>query len=108
MSDIVERAYIAVSEDYCQGTEWCWSGVGEPLRRFADIVVLSETEALRDENARLREALKHWDALIRHQYTGSREAMSDMTYCAQETAKLLFGDDPWPKIETSAAMGAKG
>lgn len=58
MSDIVERAYIAVSEDYCQGTEWCWSGVGEPLRRFADIVVLSETETLRAENAKLRDALK--------------------------------------------------
>ena len=57
MTDIVERAYIAVSEEYCQGTEWCWSGVGEPLRRFADIVVLSETEALRAENARLREAI---------------------------------------------------
>ena len=67
-----------------------------------------EISRLREENARLREALKHWDALIRHQYTGSREAMSDMTECAQETAKLLFGNDPWPKIEASAAMGWEG
>jgi hypothetical protein len=44
---------------------------------------------------KLRGALKNWDALIRHQYTGSREAMSDMTVCAQETARLLYGPGPW-------------
>jgi hypothetical protein len=42
--------------------------------------------------ARLRkavEALREWDDLIKHQYSGSREAMSDMTYAAQHTAALL-------------------
>jgi hypothetical protein len=37
----------------------------------------------------LEEALLEWDALIKHQYHGSREAMSDMTVIAQKTAALL-------------------
>jgi|688.fasta_scaffold25162_22 hypothetical protein len=53
---------------------------------------------LRARNAALEAALKNWDALIRHQYTGSRWAMSDMYVCAQETAALLYGDRPWPNV----------
>jgi DNA repair ATPase RecN len=53
------------------------------------------TEAA-DEIERLRAALHEWDALIEHQYSGSREAMSDMTYAARHTAHLLHGDEPWP------------
>ena len=49
-----------------------------------------------DEIERLRAALHEWDALIKHQYSGSREAMSDMTYAAQRTAHLLHGEEPWP------------
>jgi len=50
----------------------------------------------RDEIERLRDALHEWDALIRHQYSGSQEAMSDMTYAAQHTAHVLHGKEPWP------------
>ena len=57
----------------------------------------AENTRLRDENERLREALHEWDALIRHQYSGSREAMSDMVEAAQNTAQLLYGDPPWPE-----------
>jgi hypothetical protein len=39
--------------------------------------------------AKALEALREWDDLIKHQYSGSREAMSDMTYAAQHTAALL-------------------
>jgi len=49
-----------------------------------------------DEIERLRAALHEWDALIEHQYSGSREAMSDMTYAAQRTAHVLHGKEPWP------------
>lgn len=35
------------------------------------------------------EALNEWDELIKHQYSGSREAMSDMTYAAQHGQELL-------------------
>ena len=52
---------------------------------------------LRAENERRRKALREWDALIRHQYSGSREAMSDMVEAAQNTAQLLYGDPPWPE-----------
>jgi hypothetical protein len=50
------------------------------------------TQAVRDLEAKLAkvvEALWEWDDLIKHQYSGSREAMSDMTYAAQHTAALL-------------------
>jgi hypothetical protein len=59
------------------------------------------TEAA-DEIERLRAALHEWDALIEHQYSGSREAMSDMTYAAQRTAHLLYGDEPWPEPRRAA------
>jgi len=67
-------------------------------------------EALGNAHARkaeLEAALKNWDALISHQYTGSREAMSDMHTCAQETAKLLYGPGPWPNVPARAAMNGE-
>jgi hypothetical protein len=61
-----------------------------------------ELRDLLDEIDRLRAALHEWDALIEHQYSGSREAMSDMTYAAQRTAHLLYGDEPWPEPRRAA------
>ena len=55
-----------------------------------------------EEHSKLRAALHEWDALIRHQYSGSQEAMSDMTYAAQCTAHLLYGDEPWPEPRRAA------
>lgn len=60
---------------------------------------------LRAERAELRALLLRWDALIEHQYTGSREAMSDMMECAQMTAKALYGDPPWPTLIDAAPKG---
>lgn len=48
------------------------------------------------EIERLLEALHEWDALIYYNYNGSREAMSAMTYAAQNTAAILYGEPPWP------------
>lgn len=45
-----------------------------------------------DEIERLREALellRQWDGLITHQYSGTRQAMSDMTHAAQKTAAFF-------------------
>ena len=53
-------------------------------------LVLAQAE----EIERLRELLQLWDDLIDHQYSGSREAMSDMTYIAQATAAAL--NEPKP------------
>ena len=66
----------------------------------------ADFHAAADEIERLRAALHEWDALIRHQYSGSQEAMSDMTYAAQHTAHLLYGDDPWPEPRRTA-LGEK-
>ena len=49
-------------------------------------------DALTGERDRLRAALTEWDALIEYQYSGSREAMHQMTLVAQKTAKLLKGE----------------
>ena len=46
-------------------------------------------EAQAAEIERLREALGLFDDLIKHQYSGSQEAMSDMTYAAQNAARIL-------------------
>ena len=45
--------------------------------------------ALEADNARLREVLQQWDALIKHQYSGSREAMSDMQEAAFATVEAI-------------------
>ena len=34
--------YIEVSNKLCNGTEWCWAGVGEPLQLFAKLVAEKE------------------------------------------------------------------
>ena len=36
--------YIEVSNKLCNGTEWCWSGVDEPLQLFATLVAEHERE----------------------------------------------------------------
>jgi len=46
-------------------------------------------ERLTRERDEARALLCKWDALIKHQYTGSREAMTDMTLIAQETARKM-------------------
>ena len=48
-----------------------------------------DRDEARAEVERLREALREWDALIRHQYSGTRDAMSDMQHAALNTKRLL-------------------
>jgi hypothetical protein len=36
-NEIIEM-YLEVSNKLCNGTEWCWAGVGEPLQMFAKLV----------------------------------------------------------------------
>ena len=79
MSDIVERL-----NEYAEG-QWHPEDVSDLITDAAD------------EIERLREALHEWDALIVHQYNGSREAMSALNEAGQNTARLLYGDDPWPE-----------
>ena len=42
--EIIE-IYIEVSNKLCNGTEWCWAGVDEPLQLFAKLVAEKEREA---------------------------------------------------------------
>ena len=44
-TDDIIRIYSQVSDELCNGTEWCWTGVGEPLQRFAKLVAAAEREA---------------------------------------------------------------
>lgn len=43
--DDIIRIYSQVSDELCNGTEWCWAGVGEPLQRFAELIAAAEREA---------------------------------------------------------------
>ena len=65
----------------------------EQLRNFdtrtMDACGICEDAA--DEIERLRDVLRKWDALIRYQYNGSREAMSALQECAFETDAILKG-----------------
>ena len=43
--DDIIRIYLQVSDEFCDGKEWCWAGVGEPLQRFAELIAAAEREA---------------------------------------------------------------
>ena len=53
--------YIEVSNKLCNGTEWCWAGVDEPLQLFAKLVaekaikeaLAQEQEPVTDEEIKL-------------------------------------------------------
>jgi len=36
--DEIIEMYLQVSKKLCNDTEWCWSGVGEPLQMFTKLV----------------------------------------------------------------------
>ena len=42
MNDKIIDFYLQVADELCDGKEWCISGVSEPLRRFAALVVAAE------------------------------------------------------------------
>ena len=75
--------------------ETCCGACGYPIHATKDRAcdwcrqTADRIEALTAELAKAVEGLREWDDLIKHQYSGSREAMSDMTYAAQHTAALL-------------------
>ena len=80
--------------------DWIIRGVkGEFYPCKPDIFEM--TYELKDEcwrltaaNAALKSALQDFDALIKHQYSGTQEAMSDLTYAAQQAARVLKGEKP--------------
>jgi len=43
--DEIIEIYKEVSNKLCDGKEWCWAGVGEPLQLFAILVAKHEREA---------------------------------------------------------------
>jgi hypothetical protein len=43
--DKIIEIYKEVSNKLCNGKEWCWAGVEEPLQLFAKLVAEHEREA---------------------------------------------------------------
>ena len=53
-------------------------------------------------------ALKAWDALIKHQYSGSSEAMNDMQYAAWNTVDVIAAlEAELAKLEQGEMMQIK-
>ena len=104
--DLVKRLRFGVALDEQGDVSWCNQ---EAMFKAADrIEQLELIEKAFEQNQqvwsrniarieKLEAALHQWDDLIRHQYSGSREAMSDLTDAAQLTAELLHGQSPWPE-----------
>lgn len=75
--DII-RTYKQVSDELCDGKEWCWAGVGKPLQRFAALVAEKATE---ETNTR---ANKSWAAMCKKMVAAEREAcavVAEKTIC---------------------------
>ena len=62
IQDEIIEMYLEVSNKLCNGTEWCWAGVGEPLQLFAKLVAEKERERLTD--AAMKAAEKAVDLAI--------------------------------------------
>lgn len=46
MNDEICDFYIQVANELCDGKEWCCCGIGEPLRRFAELVATAREQAM--------------------------------------------------------------
>ena len=55
--DEIIEMYLEVSNKLCNGTEWCWAGVGEPLQLFTKLVAEKEREALEVELLKLKKGI---------------------------------------------------
>jgi hypothetical protein len=53
--DEIIEIYKEVSNKLCNGTEWCWAGVGEPLQLFAKLVADVATAKEREACAKVCE-----------------------------------------------------
>ena len=67
--DEIIEIYKEVSNKLCDGKEWCWAGVGEPLQLFAKLVAEHEAQrtwvGLTDEDRLELAAAQHgWEDLL--------------------------------------------
>lgn len=60
--DEIIEIYKEVSNKLCDGKQWCWAGVGEPLQMFAKLVAEHERDKLID--AAMKAAEKGIDTAI--------------------------------------------
>jgi hypothetical protein len=47
--DEIIEIYKEVSNKLCDGKQWCWAGVGEPLQMFAKLVAEAERKKLQGQ-----------------------------------------------------------
>ncbi len=67
--DEIIKIYKEVKNKLCDGKEWCWAGVGEPLQLFAKLVAEHEAQrtwvGLTDEDRLELAAAQHgWEDLL--------------------------------------------
>ena len=67
--DEIIDIYKEVSNKLCDGKQWCWAGVGEPLQMFAKLVAEHEAQrtwvGLTDEDRLELAAAQHgWEDLL--------------------------------------------
>lgn len=53
MTQDIIGMYKEVSNKLCNGKEWCWSGVGEPLQLFAKLVAADAAAKEREACAKI-------------------------------------------------------
>lgn len=78
---VAERDRLAADYETLRGEVLNWKARAE----FS----YAERDKLAAENKELRDALEKFDALIKYQYNGSREAMSELTVAAKQARAAL-------------------
>jgi hypothetical protein len=60
----ITEIYKQVSDELCEGKEWCWSGVGGPITYFAALVIAAKDTSKKETFAELEQQLTVKDAEI--------------------------------------------
>ena len=99
--DEIIEIYTEVSNKLCNGTEWCWSGVGQPLQLFAKLVAAKERERMA-----FRATPNDWSkALIE----AEREACAKVArQISDKYAYGYYGNEVDTADEIEAAIRARG
>jgi len=67
--DEIIEIYKEVSNKLCDGKQWCWAGVGEPLQMFAKLVAEHEAQRTRVGLTEDEIVLISADCAATHQHT---------------------------------------
>ena len=106
--DEIIEMYLEVSNKLCNGTEWCWAGVGEPLQLFAKLVAEKERERIKQANApeieRINTHIKELEDAVLDEREACAKLVEDSWMAFSRTPNRRLDITPFPELEYVAKV----